>query len=133
LRTFPEYVYGSWTIKSVYRTHNVTGLSRVEENRIIGSLVTFSRERIKSCGISVPITAVERKTVNDQEFFAGAYVHFANVGVKTRTIDEVLVNGDEAGDCNGTGTLPGAHFFIKSPTEILIQYQGAFIKAVKAK
>jgi hypothetical protein len=43
------------------------------------------------------------------------------------------VDGGEAGDCNGTGTLPGEHFYIKTPNEILIQYQGAFFKALKLR
>jgi len=127
----PESVYGSWVIKSVYKTHNVTGLNGAAERRLIGSHLRFTQGSVESCGASASIATVESKDVTEEEFFAGVYVRFKDVGVTTKTIDEVLVNGGEAGDCNGTGTLPGEHFFIKGRNEILIQYEGAFFRALK--
>jgi hypothetical protein len=132
-QTLPSFMYGSWIIKSVYPTRNVTGLSKADEKRLFGSHVTFTRTSLASCGSSVPINALERKHVAEDEFFSGIYVHFKDVHIISETIEEVLVDGGEAGDCNGTGTLPGEHFYIKTPNEILIQYQGAFFKALKLK
>ncbi len=132
-QSLPSFIYGSWVIKSVYPTRNVTGLGKADEKRLLGSHLTFTRTSLASCGSSVSINALERKHVTEVEFFSGVYVHFKEVHIVTEAVEEILLDAGEAGDCNGTGTLPGEHFYIKTPGEILIQYEGTFFRALKLR
>jgi hypothetical protein len=131
--TLPFALHGTWEIVGEYETRNVTALDQVEVRRLIGSLLTFSEGSLASCGQSIAISSIQVRALTGKEFFSGVYVNFSEVHISSTSVDEVLVDGDSAGDCRGSRTLPGEHVYIKSKNELLIQYEGGFFRAVKSK
>ncbi len=120
-------------MKSIYATHNVTGINLKQQKKLLNSRISYDKGILQSCSQRVRIDKVDIKQVSAKDFFAGRYVHFAEVDIYAPTITEVVINGNATGNCFGTYALPGEDIYIKSPKELLVDFEGVYYRAERVR
>jgi hypothetical protein len=126
-------IRGTWVIKSIYRTQNVQGPTPAQQKKLIRSEIVYSDRTLKSCGQSVPISAIRQDRVDSAEFLATTRVRFTEVDIHAASVMEVVLNHREAGRCFEAFPLPGQDVYLKSKDETVIAFEGVFYRAVRKK
>jgi len=122
---------GTWVLKSIYRTPNVQGPSPTEQRTLIGSEIVIGGTYLRACGQSVPIRSRSIHNLNADQFLFGTHVRFTDVGIDGPTVTEIVLNDGKAGRCFGAFPVPGQRLYVKSRSELLVDFEGTFYRAVR--
>jgi len=130
----PAELLGGWRLVKVYKTDSLQGLSPREiQRKLLGTIVVFRASSLTSCGQTTNITSVVRSRIFPGDLLFQYHVTFESLGITSQTVDKVVLNNDESGNCLGELTLPGEEIYLKSHDEICVNLDGAFFKAVRIK
>lgn len=128
-----KIIRGTWVLTSLYKTSNITGIDGTQQQRLLASRISYSSKELTACAQSVSIVSLDVHRLSAKDFFAQAYVRLDEVGVKDPTITEIIINRNESGNCFGTYTLPGENVYIRNNNELLINFEGAFYRAIRTR
>jgi hypothetical protein len=126
-------ISGTWVLTSIYPTSNVEGPSPSEQKKLLGTSIILNADSLEACGQSAPVKSIRASQVSSVQFLSNTRVRFAEVGINTREITEVIINNRQAGNCFGVFPLPGQDVYIKNKDELLIYFEGVFYRAVRKK
>jgi hypothetical protein len=126
-------IRGRWMLTSIYPTSNVEGPSRSEQKKLLGTSIILNAGSLEACGQSAPVKSIKASRVSSDDFLSNTNVRFAEVGINTPEITEVVINNREAGTCLGAFPLPGQDIYIKNNHELLIDFEGVFYRALRKK
>lgn len=126
-------VRGTWVLKSIYSTQNVEGPSVSQQKKLLGTTIILNTDSLEACGQSVPINSVKVNQISSADFLANTRARFSEVGIKTPSITEVVINDGQSGTCFDAFPLPGQDVYIKNKDEILVDFEGVFYRALRKK
>ena len=132
-QSVPTQMLGSWRLVGVYSTDNIQGLYPEEQRKLLGTKVVFESTSITSCEQSVNVTSVIRSRVSADDLLEAYHTTFKSLGIKSRTVEKVVLNNNASGNCLGSLTLPGEEVYLKSHDEICVNLDGVFFKAVRIR
>ena len=121
-------VYGTWILKSIYPTQNVEGPSPSQQEKLLGTTIVLDANTLKGVW---PVGAGQYHQVNQissTDFLDNTRVRFTEVGVKTPSMTEVVINDRHSGTCFDAFPLPGQDIYIKDKNEILVYFEGMFYR-----
>lgn len=128
----PESLKGEWTIVSIYKTSNISGISPEQAKSLVGSRIKYENGFLIACKQRVKIEKVEEKEVTATQFLAGRKrTSFSDVGINAPSIKGITINGNSSGNCFDTYALPGEDVYIKGQTELLIDFEGVYYRALR--
>lgn len=126
-----DAIDGTWVLKSVYRTSNVQGPSLSEQRQLIGSKIVINGSHLHACGQTVLIRSRAVHNLTADQFVFNTHARLKEVGISLPSVTEIALNKRERGRCFGTFPAPGQLLYVKSPNELVIDFEGAFYRAVR--
>ena len=133
VQPLPDLLIGKWKIVDIYKTTDLWGITGDQSKTLLNKYLVFSTISLTSCGQDVPIFQVGKKKIDVATFLEGRkVVPFRDVGITSSSIQEIVINHNAGGNCFDTYSVPGEDIYIKSQNEILIDFEGVYLKAVRA-
>lgn len=130
--TLPQDLNGEWTLVSIYKTPNISGISPEQARSLVGSRIKYENGLLVACKQRVKIEKVNEKEVSAAQFLSGRKrTHFSDVEVYAPSIKEITINGNSSGNCFDTYALPGEDVYVKSQDELLVDFEGVYYRAVR--
>jgi hypothetical protein len=126
-------ISGTWVLTSIYPTSNVEGPSPSQQRKLLGTSIVLNSRFLDACGQSAPVKSFRASQVSSDDFLSNTPVRFAEVGINTPQITEVVINNREAATCFGVFPLPGQDIYIKNKDELLIYFEGVFYRALRKR
>lgn len=127
----PTMVYGTWILKSMYRTQNVEGPSPAQQKKLLGTTIVLNASTLKACGQSVPVKTIKVNQISSTDFIDETRARFSEVGVEAASITEIVINDRQSGTCFDAFPLPGQDIYIKDKNEILVYFEGLFYRGLR--
>jgi hypothetical protein len=128
----PPELSGQWVLRSLYSTPNIWGISLKQAKSLIGSRLRYRDGVLSSCKQHAVIGGVEQRDVSRAQFLAGRNnVRFSDVGIHGASVREIILNGNQGGNCFGTYALPGEDVYMKGPDQLLVDFEGVYFRAIR--
>jgi hypothetical protein len=132
-RGVPVSLQGTWVLESIYKTHNIQGINTRQQNALLQSRIMYSQDTVSSCGQSVPVGGSLVQEISKKMFFEKTYVSLEELSVRNTSVTEVVLNGDNAGNCDGMYTVPGQDVYPLGNDYLIVNFGGVFYRAKRAK
>jgi len=135
----PSRLAGSWRVTKILPTQNVTCMDAAEEQKLVGTTISYSAKAIRWHGGTVPIQEIVVRTISADDFRnensgSGQYqVDLNQLGIHAASVVEVDFQHEDA-DVVGCGTeIPGDSVLLAGPNRIVFGLSGTFYEATRMK
>jgi hypothetical protein len=129
IETPPFALEGDWELKSILPVGEVQGPGIQQQKQLLGTLVGYHDNELTACRAAVPITSIEKTRMTPADFLAGNHVSFDQLGIRQKTITQIVINDRQSGSCFGDFPLPGQVVYLLSEKDAVILFEGVFYQA----
>jgi len=128
----PQDLNGEWTLVSIYKTPNISGISPEQARSLVGSRIKYEGGMLIACKQHVKIEKVDEKDISAAQFLSGRKrTRFSDVEIYAPSIKEITINANSSGNCFDTYALPGEDVYVKSQNELLVDFEGVYFRALR--
>ncbi len=136
----PSYIYGSWVVKRLLTTSNITAIVPSEEKAMIGTVAIYSASQVRvrfsspqerfgldNYVVDHPKYGLRRDSAD--EFFRETYLGLRDISIRGESVEIIEIRNADGSDVIAPGTM----LYIRDKNHLVTTWDGGYFEMVRQR